>query len=671
MPNTSFRTTAALAALLGASQAAALSATGFEHSYIEPLPVVLTMSRMPLALRDAPGAVTVIDQELIRASGYRDIGRLFRLVPGMQVGQERGNDQWVTYHGLGLDFPSQMQLLIDGRSVNTPHFDWGKLRLALEDIDRIEVVRGSDAAAYGSNAFLGVVNILTRHTRSEPGASARVTTGHRGIRDASARALLRDGPLGLRVSATQQHDHGFRGLHDGRRMNAVNLRGDLGVGPADELTVLAGVLDGRQQAGYPGIPGNEERAPGYRDGHVHLRWQRTLGPDSEISLSWYQLRESTRERWTAVLPFDPILHVPQLRIPVDNSRTNRRDNVEFQHRSAPLDGVRLLWGAEWRRDRLDWPLFFFGQDVQRRTMRRAFANLEWRMSEHWLVHGGTMAEQHSDSATRHSPRLFVTWQPDTRQSWRLGYSRAWREPSQFERRGDVRIIHPDSGTLLQQRHIANPDIRPQRIDAVEAGYFSILEAAHGTVDVRLFHERITDLVWRITVPAPPGSVQEALGAGSAQWDNLPGHVRLTGLEYQIRYTPWADGTLIVNHSLIRANASHRPLEKAVAPYTASASWLQTVGPWQSMLSVLRQGPLDAGSSDVQGYRYVVPAYTTMDWSVARELRLAGVPAELRLSALNLLGRHQELAHRPLQQRAGTTPATQVEPQFYVSLQAAF
>src|SRR5690606_4487862 len=131
--------------------------------FFETLPVVLTVSRLPQPLQDTPGAVTVIDADQIAATGYRDLARLLRLVPGMQVGQERGNDQWVTYHGLGSDYPNQMQVLIDGRAVYSPYYfggaDWGALPIAIEDIERIEVVRGSDSAAYGSNAFLGVVNI--------------------------------------------------------------------------------------------------------------------------------------------------------------------------------------------------------------------------------------------------------------------------------------------------------------------------------------------------------------------------------------------------------------------------------------------------------------------------------------------------------------------------------
>lgn len=64
-----------------------------EDRFFQPLPVVLSASRLPQPLQDTPGAVTVIDADLIAASGYRHLARLFRLVPGMQVAQERGHQQ--------------------------------------------------------------------------------------------------------------------------------------------------------------------------------------------------------------------------------------------------------------------------------------------------------------------------------------------------------------------------------------------------------------------------------------------------------------------------------------------------------------------------------------------------------------------------------------------------
>ncbi len=141
--------------------------------YFDALPIVLTPSRLPQPLNEAPAAVTILDRELIKATGYRDIARLLRLVPGMQVGQERSGVHWVTYHGLGNDSPADIQVLIDGRAVYSPSVlggvDWLALPVTVDEIERIEVVRGTDAVAYGPNAFLGGINIITRNAGSAPG----------------------------------------------------------------------------------------------------------------------------------------------------------------------------------------------------------------------------------------------------------------------------------------------------------------------------------------------------------------------------------------------------------------------------------------------------------------------------------------------------------------------
>ena len=119
----------------------------------QEMPVVLSATRLKQAVADAPASITIIDRQMISQSGAREIPDLLRLVPGMVVGYEKGWDAFVSYHGTSADMARRMQVLIDGRSVFQPSLafvDWIGLPLELDDIDRIEVVRGPNAAAYGS-----------------------------------------------------------------------------------------------------------------------------------------------------------------------------------------------------------------------------------------------------------------------------------------------------------------------------------------------------------------------------------------------------------------------------------------------------------------------------------------------------------------------------------------
>lgn len=675
--------------LLGLS-GLACGASLSEDPFLEPLPVVLSASRLPQPVQDAPGAVTVIDADLIAATGYRDLTRLLRLAPGMQIGQERANDAWVTYHGLGFEVPAQLQVLVDGRSLNMRPLDRGADIGSLKNIERIEVVRGSNSAAYGSNAFLGVVNIITRHTGAEDRSAVAVNVGDHGIADVDARIVSRQGPLGLRLTARHYEDDGMSGLNDGRRANILNLRGDLRLSDVDEIDFTAGVSEERDQRGYAGMPfdTDRERETRRNDDTMHLRWRHSPSTDEEWSLSWYRTRGDLRDDWQvdsrANLPARllPLLAtLPALRAAVSNSLESVRNNVEWQHRFVAAKDLRLLWGGEWRDESFDSRFYFDGAGKQGREEQRVFGNMEWRSAPQWLWNVGALAERVDGQRPRLAPRVFLNWQPSATSTWRIGYSRAWRQPSLFEHAVDVRIVDDTYG-LLQRRFLPNPDIRPQRMDAFELGFLGVLPQGAGVLDVRLFHERIRDLIVRRAVDVPldrgdnslsdPNLLQRLLG--STRWENHPHDVRLTGIEYQLRAKPWAGAELIFNHALIRPRAHDPDIERNVAPYTASLTWLQRIGAWRSTLSVLRMGAIDAGFGYTPGFRYTVPAYTTLDLSVARTFKLEQRAVELRLTAINLLGRHQEYANRPLQQlpRFGEDrPANRVGPQVHLSVGTTF
>lgn len=690
----------ALAVLLPAlGTTTTASAMDSDAHFFESLPVVLSASRLPQALQDSPGAVTVIDADMIAATGYRDLARLFRLVPGMQVAQERGSQQWVTYHGLGADYPNQMQVLIDGRSVYSPHYsggaNWSALPVLLEDIERIEIVRGSNSATYGSNAFLGVVNIITRHTGAETGNSVSTRLGSHGIADLAGRAVLHDGPLGLRLSAEEQRDDGWSGLRDAQRLRRFNLRGDLALDAMNALQFSAAYSDGRLGVGFRDtlFDGSGERDLEQSDYTLHLGWRHTPSADEEWSLSWYRNGERTRDEWqvdsrancvlTVVCDF--LARLPQLRGEVDNNRRSVRDNIELQHRFSPTDGLRLLWGAEWREDRIESAFLFSDGRTPSQREWRLFGNAEWRMAPEWLWNAGAMAEHIEGDTLRLAPRLFLNWQPAPATAWRVGYSRAWRQPTLYERWANVQVSTDVFG-VVNQRHTPNPGIRPQQIDSWELGYLGPLPWG-GLADVRVFDEHITDYIRRTPVldPAPfvpSQALSDMLGGnpflihqimGGTQWANMPDKVRLTGIEYQLTLRPRAGTTLLLTHTVMQRRADDPAVRRSVAPYSASLTWLQEIGAWRSAASVLHMGPLEAGTGYAPGQRYTVPAYTTLDWSLGRSLRVGAQALEIQLTATNLLGAHQELAHKPLQAmpRYAGRAANEAGRQVFVSLQLPF
>lgn len=183
-------------------------------SSLDPLelPTVLSATRLKQAPAEVPGSMTVIDRELIRASGARSIPELMRLVPGMHVGYRRGNQVNLNYHGTNVTEARRLQVLVDGRSVYRPGLatvDWTELALAVEDIDRIEVFRGPNTAAYGANALMGVINIITRLPQENHGTTLKYTHGNRGVRDWYASHSSGSLTHNWRLSLSGQQDDGF------------------------------------------------------------------------------------------------------------------------------------------------------------------------------------------------------------------------------------------------------------------------------------------------------------------------------------------------------------------------------------------------------------------------------------------------------------------------------
>jgi iron complex outermembrane receptor protein len=159
-----------------------------------------------------------------------------------------------------------------------------------------------------------------------------------------------------------------------------------------------------------------------------------------------------------------------------------------------------MWGAEWKRIEHDSPFWYHERRSHARDEHRLFANLELRTGTDLLWNAGGMLEQLQGDEARLAPRVFLNWQAAPQLTWRIGHSRAWRQPDLFERNVDIRITD-DKGELVQRRQYPNPDLRPQRIDASEIGMLGVFGDSRSTLDVRLFRERI-DGPDRAQVPFP-------------------------------------------------------------------------------------------------------------------------------------------------------------------------
>ena len=150
-----------------ASQSTPLKQDIFDVPLAELLKVkISTVSRKPQTLSETAAAVFVISQEDIRRSSANSIPELLRMAPGLSVARIDGNKWSVTSRGYSGRFADDLLVMIDGRTVYSPLFAgtfWETLDLPLEDIERIEVIRGPSGTIWGANAANGAIHILTKH----------------------------------------------------------------------------------------------------------------------------------------------------------------------------------------------------------------------------------------------------------------------------------------------------------------------------------------------------------------------------------------------------------------------------------------------------------------------------------------------------------------------------
>lgn len=176
---------------------------------------MLSPSRLLQPLADSPSSVTIIDRDTIEASGFTEVADLFRLVPGFSVSYADSITPTMTYHGLGDGEARRFQVLIDGRSIYSPvlgQVSWSNLPLSLDDIERIEVIRGPAGASYGANAFMGVINIVTRS--GELGKTyAEVSAGKHGQLQVGTRLTGADKAVHWRLSAGSSQNDGLDVSH--------------------------------------------------------------------------------------------------------------------------------------------------------------------------------------------------------------------------------------------------------------------------------------------------------------------------------------------------------------------------------------------------------------------------------------------------------------------------
>ena len=392
---------------------------------------VTSVSKKPQRLLDAASAIYVITQEDIRRSGATNIPDALRRVPGIQVAHISANTWAITSRGLNGQFANKLLVLIDGRTVYTPLFSgvfWDVQDTLLEDIDRIEVIRGPGASLWGDNAVNGVINIITKKASDTQGGL--LSTGY-GDEQQGFASLRYGGKIGnsahFRVySKFFNRDNAV--LASGEKANDRwdTLRGgfriDWDVDNQDSLIVQGDIYDGETEsnASTPILTSpfkesfNDESE--FAGWNVLTRWKRVFSDSSNMELQLYFDRT---ERESAMFRED-------------------RDtfDFDFQHRFKFGERHDIVWGLGYRLNHDDIRNTFslsFNPDDRYMSLYSGFVQDEITLIEDkLLLTVGSKISYNKFTDSEIQPNARLLWKLHERHSAWISLSRAVRTPSRAE-----------------------------------------------------------------------------------------------------------------------------------------------------------------------------------------------------------------------------------------------
>lgn len=590
-----------------------------ENDFLADMPVVLSASRLSQPIDEAPSAMTVIDSRMIKASGYRNIADLFRLVPGFYVSYYNGHQPIVSYHGMSDQYSRRMQVLVDGRSIYMPPsggVDWSSLPITVEDIDRIEVIRGPSAAAHGANSFLGVISIITKNPELEHGAEVSMRRGVNGVGDGHLRYSASSGKFDYRLAMGYRSDSGFSQVNDSQRIKLANMSANYAVDPIDSLQFELGYSGGTEGLGNPGNAGTVDPADPPRDTYVgsqyeQMKWERSRDAGNDISLLFYHEYQKLSDTYLTL----PGLIPGGAAYPIDSGITGQRYHLEYQQSYSLSPDFRNVWGGSVRLDESVAPLYMVGRLTE--PSQRVFWHGEWHVSRKFLVNAGAMLEHNTFTGKSLSPQLAFNYHLNRHNTLRLGFSKAVRNPVMFEQM--AHLVYT-LGNIVVPRFYGPGDLLPERVRSREIGYIGDFPGEGIVVDARLYQDQFDDLIGT-TGPAFP----RTFGNFGAADDH--------GAEIQVKWNLSAATQITANlaHSIISGNFPESYNQSAPKNSMSVFAMHRFASDIEGSFIYTRQGDVRA-----LGPGQLVNGYSRFDCRLAKSFLLEQKQAEIALVVQNLM-----------------------------------
>jgi iron complex outermembrane receptor protein len=603
-------------------------------------------------LSQVAGAVYVITQEQIARSGLTSVPELLRLVPGVDVAQVNGNQWSISVRGTVGVYSNKLLVLIDGRSIYSPVFSgvyWDMGMPLLDDIERIEVIRGPGATIWGANAVLGVINIITKSSRDTHGTTITSGVG------TSERAL---GSVSMGGVIGSTNYRGFFGGSDNAALSPASLSQSSGANAGDSWSSVQGGfrLDGSKNNNTWMLEGalfrSDENEIGVNpvvaaqrtvespsqfdalEGSLTGEWRRRFGAAGELRLSSYydytdrpepQASQVASRTWDTAVQYD---------------------FTAGRHILSAGGGERLIT------DNISPGEVTFSPANLTYANFNAFAQDEMHFAHDSLLFTlGAKLELNHFGGWGSDPSANLLWMPDKHNSIWISAARSLRTPSLFEIAVDAPFaIVPASaatgGLPVLASFVGSPAFTSESVKDFEGGYRGQLSKAF-SLDLTAYYDQYSDIrsfvVGKPVLafgPAPylletahtaNGAAETGKGAeASLAWQVLPDW-KLEGSYTFVLIDSWVSGSAAPGSLYGDEKEPSRNKWRLQSYVNLSKSWeLDTFLYWTSEASPVT----NIGSPNV-----LVPAYTRLDVRIGYK---AGRHWRLSLAGQNLLqARHLE------------------------------
>lgn len=466
------------------------------HQLLETEILVTSVSRKPQELHKTASAVFVITQEDIRRIGAVNIMEALRIAPGLQVSKTNQNTYTISIRGFNQQSGAdKLLVLIDGRSIYSPGFStvfWLGQDVVLEDVDRIEVIRGPGAAIWGSNAVAGVINIITKNSDETQGnlLAGGAGTEERGFVTYRYGDKLENGLSYRAYGKYRDRDDGVDSngdeAFDEKQQGQIGFRADWKKNEKDYFTIQGDTYYVDSETDYPSVfisnsDGNRAVQAGLiqKGSNFLTRWTRDFEDESGFKLQLYYDR-FTRDAQKIV------------------QNTVQKFDLDFQHDLAHGERNEISWGFNYQYAAYDFGGNVLEIETEDSHLFGLFVHDEISLvPETWSLILGSKFEHNKFSGFEVQPNIRVLWTPNDKHSYWAAVSRAVRIPSPRDEDATVNIFSSggsNPSTILREE---DGSTDAENLLAYEVGYkFKQNSKLH--LDIATFWFDYTDLVHPIS-----------------------------------------------------------------------------------------------------------------------------------------------------------------------------